>query len=124
MTPAKPGLGLLLVIAISALAPCLASAQERGDANSDRREEPVRIQVAVNSFFPGPTGDSDDALKLRERIRRSIYEMAAGECGLVQQVLAKTCRLESINVNLNRQPSGQVDGYSASGNFALRITLK
>jgi hypothetical protein len=124
MTPAKPGLGLLLVIAISALAPCLASAQERGDANSARREEPVRIQVAVNSFFPGPTGDSDDALKLRERIRRSIYEMAAGECGLVQQVLAKTCRLESINVNLNRQPSGQVDGCSASGNFALRITLK
>jgi hypothetical protein len=84
----------------------------------------IRIQAAVNSFFPGPTGDSDDALKLRERIRRSIYEMAAGECGLVQQVLAKTCWLESINVNLNRQPSGQVDGYSASGNFVLRITLK
>jgi hypothetical protein len=50
--------------------------------------------------------------------------MAAGECGLVQQVLAKTCRLESVNVNINRQPNGQVDGYVASGNFALRVTQK
>lgn len=124
MTQTKHGLHLLLAIAIAASTPCLASAQERTDVSPDRREDPVRIQVGINSFFPGPTGESDDAVKLRERVRRSIYEMAAGECGLVQQVLAKTCRLESVNVNLTRQPSGQVDGYTASGNFALRITLK
>jgi hypothetical protein len=124
MTQAKLGLRVLLAIAIMASTPRLTSAQERTDANTDRREDQVRIQVAINSFFPGPTGESDDAIKLRERVRRSIYEMAAGECGLVQQVLAKTCRLESVNVSLNRQLNGQVDGYTASGNFALRITLK
>jgi hypothetical protein len=117
-------LRVLLPVVIVAFIPGLASAQDRGDVNADRREEQVRIQVSVSSFFAGPTGDSDDALKLREHIRRSIYEMAAGECGLVQQVLAKTCRLESVNVNLNQQPNGQVDGYVASGNFALRVTQK
>jgi hypothetical protein len=117
-------LQVLLPVVIVAFTPGLTSAQDRGDVNADRREEQVRIQVSVSSFFAGPTGDSDDALKLREHIRRSIYEMAAGECGLVQQVLAKTCRLESVNLNLNRQPNGQVDGYMASGNFALRVTQK
>jgi len=39
-------------------------------------------------------------------------------------VLAKTCRLESINVNLNRQAGGQGEGYMAGGNFVLRVTLK
>ncbi len=124
MTRVKHGLRVLLTIAITAATPRLTSAQERTDANTDRREDQVRIQVGINSFFPGPTGESDDAVKLRERVRRSIYEMAAGECGLVQQVLARTCRLESVNVSLNRQPNGQADGYAASGNFTLRVTLK
>jgi hypothetical protein len=115
MTLAKHGLRVLVAIVIAAWTSCLSSAEERTDVNTDRREEPVRIQVSINSFFPGSTGESDDAIKLRERVRRSIYEMAAGECGLVQQVLAKTCRLESVNVN--RWLHGE--RY-----FALRITLK
>ena len=84
----------------------------------------MRIQVSVNLLFPGPTGESEEAVKLRERARRSVYEMAAAECALVEQVLAKTCRLESVNVNINRQSGGQVEGYMAGGNFVLRVTLK
>ncbi|SEN02616.1 hypothetical protein [Bradyrhizobium sp. OK095] len=92
----------------------------------ERREEPFRVQVNVSLFFPGPTGDSDEAVKLRERARRTIYEMAAGECTLTDQVLTKNCRLESVgvNVNANRQSNGQTEGYMATGNFALRATLK
>ncbi len=66
--------------------------RERTDASAERREEPIRIQVSVNLFFAGPAGESEEALKLRERARRSVYEMAAGECALVEQVLAKTSR--------------------------------
>jgi hypothetical protein len=98
--------------------------RERTDAGAERREEPIRIQVSVNLLFPGPTGESEEAAKLRERARRSVYEMAAAECALVEQVLAKTCRLESVNVNINRQSGGQVEGYMAGGNFVLRVTLK
>ena len=120
---------LLLATTLVALTPLCAAAQEtireRIDVNTERREEPVRVQVAVNLFFPGPTGEGEDAVRLRDRVRRSIYEMAAGECAVVQQVLAKTCRLESVNVNVNiNRQMGQGEGYQASGNFALRITLK
>jgi len=97
--------------------------QQRANATGERREEPVRIQVNISLFFPGPSGESEEAVKLRERVRRSIYEMAAGECPLVEKVLAKTCRLESATVNLNRQSGGQ-EGYTASGNFVMRVTLK
>jgi hypothetical protein len=50
--------------------------------------------------------------------------MASGECALAEQVLAKTCRLESVNVNIARQVGAQAEGYTACGNFTLRVTLK
>jgi len=122
----KRHLGLFLAAAI--LCPVGAGAQDAkpasANANAERREEPIRIQVNISLFLPGPTGESEDAVKLRERARRSAYEMAAGECPLVEQVLAKTCKLESVNVNINRQAGGQAEGYSAAANFVLRVTLK
>jgi len=92
----------------------------------ERREEPFRIQVNINLVFPGPTGDGDEAVKLRERARRTVYEMAAGECALADQVLTKNCKLESVGVNMNanRPSNGQSEGYSVTGNFTLRATLK
>jgi len=124
----KRHFGFVLVAAFG-LCPSGASAQDAGSgrdrtqAGTEPREELVRIQVNVNLFFAGPSGESEEAVKLRERVRRSIYEMAADECPLVEKVLAKTCRLESVNVGLNRQ-SGQTEGYMASGNFVMRVTLK
>jgi hypothetical protein len=68
--------------------------------NAERRADPSRVQVGLNSFFAGPIDESDDAVKLRDRVRRSIHQMAASECTLVEQVLANACRLESINLYL------------------------
>ena len=64
--------------------------------------------------------------KLRDRARRMIYEMAAHECDLLREVLAKDCRLESVNNNLNRQHYGsqQPDGYTVNGSMSLQVTLK
>lgn len=129
MRQTKRHLGIFLAATL-ALFPLGAGAQdatrERINASAERREEATRIQVNVNLFFAGPTGESEEAVKLRERARRSVYEMAAGECGLVEQVIAKTCRLESVNVNVNRQAQsgGQAEGYAAVANFAMRVTLK
>ena len=52
--------------------------------------------------------------------------MAARECDLLREVLAKDCRLESVNNNLNRQNYGnqQPDGYNVQGSMTLQITLK
>jgi hypothetical protein len=130
MSPAKRAVRVLLAATAGAFAFSGVSAQEpppvreRVNVNAERREEPIRVQVGINLFFAGPTGESDDAVKLRDRARGSIYEMAANECSLIERVLAKTCRLESVNVNINRQVGAQNEGYIAGGNFVLRVTLK
>jgi hypothetical protein len=94
---------------------------------SERRM--VRIQVGINFFLPGPTNDGDEANKLRDRARRTVYEMAGRECGLLQDTIAAECRLESVTVNVSRQvgqmtPMGQVEGFQANGRLGFQITLK
>jgi hypothetical protein len=119
------GASLLLLIASP-----LAQAQGQRiilESGGQRQEGFVRIQSNINMFVPGPTGDGEDAQKLRDRARRMIYEMAARECDLLREVLAKDCRLESVNTNLNRQNnynSQQPDGYTVNGSMSLQITLK
>jgi hypothetical protein len=64
-------------------------------------------------------------VQLRERVRRQVYEMAGSECAVVEQVLAKNCRLESVNVNINRQaPGGQAEGYTAVAGIVMRVIAK
>jgi hypothetical protein len=97
------------------------------ESGAPRQEGFVRVQSNINMFVPGPTGDGEEAQKLRDRGRRMIYEMAARECDLLREVIAKDCRLESINTNLNRQNnygSQQPDGYTVNGSMSLQITLK
>ena len=90
-----------------------------------RGGQQVRVQTNINFFMPGPSGEGDAAAQLRDRARRMIYEMAARECDLVQDVMARSCRLEAINVNINRQPgSGMGDGYMVGGGITMMVTMK
>jgi hypothetical protein len=90
-----------------------------------RQEGSVRVQSNINLFMPGPTGEGDASQALRDRARRTIYEMAAHECDLLREVLAKDCRLESVNTNINRQwGQQQQEGYNVGGSMSLQITLK
>jgi hypothetical protein len=96
-----------------------------GVSPTETRGQQVRVQTNINLFMPGPGGEGDAATQLRDRARRAIYEMAARECGLVEDVMAKTCRLEAISVNINRQVgSGMGEGYMVGGNITMMITLK
>jgi hypothetical protein len=62
---------------------------------------------------------------LRDRARRTIYEMAAHECDLLRAVLAKDCRMESVNSNIGRQyGQQQQEGYTVNGSMSYQITLK
>ncbi|WP_426441912.1 hypothetical protein [Bradyrhizobium genosp. P] len=92
---------------------------------ASRQEGFVRVQSNINLFMPGPTGDGEEAQKLRERARRIVYEMAAHECDILRDVLAKDCRLESINSNIGRQfGQQQQEGFNVNGSMSLQITLK
>ncbi len=92
-----------------------------------RQDPPVRVQTSISFFVPGPTGDTDEAMKLRDRARAGVYEMAAKECDLLKERLAKDCRLESLNsnININRQfGQAQTEGFSVNGTMGFQITLK
>jgi hypothetical protein len=95
-----------------------------------RQEGNVRVQTSINIFVPGPTADSADAQKLRDRAQRAVYEMAARECDLLREVLAKDCRMESVSLNLTRQNGQQQfgqqqqEGYNVNGSMNFQITPK
>jgi hypothetical protein len=112
-----PGLTLLL------MAPAMA--QTVGQAAGQRQETWVRVQTTFNFFVPGPSGDSEEARKSSENARRSIYEMAAHECDLLREVLAKDCRIEQISSNIGREfGQQQRDGYTVNGSMNFSITMK
>jgi hypothetical protein len=92
--------------------------------------QPVRISVGVNAFVPAPAGDSEQALKAQENGRRLVYQLAANECALLREVLASDCRLESININVQRLSAAQnyverkVEGYNINGSINYQIVPK
>jgi len=92
--------------------------------SSPRQEGLVRIQTNISFFVSGPTGEGEEAQKLRDRARRTVYEMAAHECDLLREVLAKDCRMESVNNNINRQFGQQQEGYTVNGSMSFQISLK
>jgi hypothetical protein len=120
---------VLVVSAVLLLAsPVIAQQRiilEQNGNNSPRPENSVRVQSSINFFVAGPTGESDEAQKLRDRARRIVYEMAGRECDLLREVLAKDCRLESVNTNINRQfGQQQQEGFNVNGSMSLQITQK
>jgi hypothetical protein len=101
---------------------------EQGNS-APRQENMVRVQNNISFFLAGPVGDSDEAPKLREKAQRTVYEMAGRQCDLLREVLAKDCRLESVNVNVNAANARQFnqqqpEGLNVNGSMSLQVTLK
>lgn len=105
-----------------------ASAQQiviQPRAGSPETKGEVRVQVNMNFFVPGPTNDSDASVQAQEKARRVLYDRAAHECEVLKTTLASECRLESVNINVNRNYGGsQMEGFNANGNFTFKVTLK
>ncbi|HEY0236964.1 MAG TPA: hypothetical protein VGC86_18200 [Afipia sp.] len=111
---------------VSPLSPSPEVATRTFQGGSQQRPEgQVRVQSTISYFVSGPSGDSEEGQKLRERARRVIYETAGRECDLLKDTLAKECRLESVNSNINRQfGQGQQEGFSVNGSMSFQIILK
>ena len=85
----------------------------------------VRVSISMNFFVAAPTDDSEAALKAQEQARRALYESAGRECDVLRAAIASDCRLESININVNRSFGAQVpQGFNANGSFGFHIRLK
>ena len=115
--------GALLMVPAGAQSQMQRNVAEFGKPNN---EGSVRVQSSISYFVSGPTGDGDEAQKLRENARRSVYETASRECELLMKTLARECRLESVNsrINAGRSGSTQPEGFTINGSMTFRITLK
>lgn len=85
----------------------------------------IRVNVAMSFFAKAPVSDAEAAAKAQEQARRVLYEAAAKECELLRTVIASECRLESINIGVNRSYGNQQpEGFNANGSFTFHIKLK
>jgi hypothetical protein len=90
----------------------------------------ARITVNLNTFVPAPNDNSDQAQKAEESGRRTVYEFAEHECTILRDTIASECRLESINVNMQRvAPSpnfaqARPDGFNINAAMNFRIAPK
>jgi hypothetical protein len=114
-----------------ALASVSASAQDVNPLVRERiallqqRSNPVRVQIGISMTLAGPGDASEAADKVRDDARRAIYRTALHECDILKEILAAECRLESINVNLNRQTNTNMpQGYLVHGNIGLAVVPK
>ena len=115
----------LLLLAFPAVAQTPGQRVIMEQSGASRQEGWVRIQSTINFFVAGPTGESEEAQKLRDRARRAVYEMAARECDLLREVIAKDCRMEQVSNNINRQYGNQQqEGFTITGSMNFQITLK
>lgn len=119
---------ILAAVSIVLCATVVSSAQPAEQRTSVAMTAPknnVRVQISMNFFVSAPTSDPSAAVKAQEQARRTLYESAARECEVLLAVIASECRLESINVNMNRNyGQQQPEGFNANGNFAFHITMK
>jgi len=90
--------------------------------------EPVRVSFSISMFFAAAEDDSTQALKAQEDGRKTIYEAATHECELLRATIANDCRLESVNINVQRvsanQGYGSRSGYNVNGSMNYRIGVK
>ena len=93
-------------------------------AQSNLNPREVRVQVSVNYTVPGPFGDGDEAVKAQEAARRALYSVADRECVVLKETIATECRLENMNVNVNRQRHSQQDTITVGSSMTFRVMLK
>jgi hypothetical protein len=63
-------------------------------------------------------------MQAQERARKALYDSASRECDVLRAAIAAECRLESINVNINRNYGQQQEGFNVNGNFGYRVIMK
>jgi hypothetical protein len=118
---------LIILAGLAFAAPAAAQQiviQPRAAAAIETKND-IRVTVGMGFFAQAPVADAEAASKAQEQARRVLYEAAARECELLRSVLASECRLDSININVNRTfGNQQPEGFNANGSFSFHIKLK
>ncbi len=124
---ARPrALAALALIAGLTLAPAAAPA-ETSILALTHGGQPVHVSVGFNTQVPRPDL-SEATLAAAQRAGRAyLYRLGREECALLEAVIAKTCRLTSLNVNTQVQQqyhNAAQPRLHINGNASFTIGLK
>lgn len=109
---------------VAGLVAVLASAASLAQSSGE-----TRLQLNFSVPYVVVAADLEKFTAAQSQARRSVYEIANAECGVLLQAIASECRLDSIAVNTNAtvgapQPvSVSSIGY-VNANVIYRVVLK
>jgi len=86
----------------------------------------VNVNVGFNTQVPLPDTGEPTLLRSQQSGRNFIYRMAAKECTILKETIAKTCRLTNLNITAqirDQNNRGPIKLY-LNGNAQFAITLK
>ncbi len=87
--------------------------------------QPVNVSVGFNTQVPLPDVSEETLAAAQKAGREYLYRLARGECALLEAVIAKTCRLTSLNVNSQiQQHTAAQPLLHINGNASFTIGLK
>lgn len=86
----------------------------------------VNVNVGFNTQIPLPDTGEPTLLRSQQSGRNFIYRMAAKECTILKETIAKTCRLTNLNISAqirDQNNRGPIKMH-LNGNAQFAITLK
>lgn len=86
----------------------------------------VNVNVGFNTQVPLPDTNEPTLLRSQQSGRNFIYRMAAKECTILKETIAKTCRLTNLNISaqIRDQNNRGPIKLHLNGNAQFAITLK
>jgi hypothetical protein len=88
--------------------------------------QPVNVSVGFNTQIPLPD-TSEETLAAAQRAGRAyVYRLGRDECALLEEIIAKTCRLTNLNINTQIQQHNNPGAplLYINGNATFTISLK
>ncbi len=84
----------------------------------------VNVRVSYSFHIPSSGDTIMDEIQVQEENRKAIYGIAERECEILTAVLAKTCKINQISVNVTYLKNNRLDGYQINAQVNYLITLK
>jgi hypothetical protein len=88
--------------------------------------QPVNVNVGFNTQVPLPDLREETLAAAQRAGREYVYRLGLGECALLKAIIAKTCRLTSLNINtqIQQHNNAQPPRLHINGNATFTISLK
>jgi hypothetical protein len=111
----------IAALAVASLMPASAIAQSRTFAAGQL----VNVNVSFSTRVQLADSNEETLASAQQAGRKYIYNMVSKECAVLQATIAKSCRLNSLNISAQvRERNNMPANLHLNGNARFAITLK